>query len=563
MRIKSKLALGLGFLFCMIITLVVLSIFYVNRVSNDTDVILKDNYITLRYCNDLLADLDRLSGDTSVMAHFDEILTKQEGNITEPGEGEATRRLRYHFEEIKKKPADTTFYDDARRDIFTINQLNQEAIYQKNLKAQQTAKTATSWLSFIGAVLALLAFSFLLNFPGIIANPIKTLSEGIKEISNKNYSQRIHFRSGDEFGDLAEAFNQMASQLERYEHSNLAKIIFEKKRIDTIINNLTDPIIGLDEKKYILFANEAASRVLSINESELIGKYAPDVAINNDLLRNLLRTDGSVTPLKIFADNKESYFSKEMVKITADEKPIGEVIMLKNVTSFKELDLAKTNFIATISHELKTPISSIKMSLKLLEDARVGKLNEEQKKLVAHIDDDSQRLLKITTELLDLAQVETGKIQLERESVDPRSIAGYAFEALRVQAEQKQISIVIQQEADLPKVSCDLDKTVWVMVNLLSNAIHYSPEKSSVFIQLKKQDHSVLFSVKDSGKGIDQQYKDKVFEKFFRVPERNAGRNGTGMGLAISKEFVTAQGGRIWLETEPGKGSTFSFSLPV
>jgi len=560
MRIKSKLVLGLLFLFLMIITLVVLSIYYINRLSSDTNVILKDNYITLQYCNEMLSDLDHLTTDPNSIQHFDETLKKQENNITEPGEGEATGQLRRHFELIRKNVNDTTFYNDARKDIFTINDLNQKAIYQKNLKAQESSKAATTWLSIIGTLLVLASFSFLLNFPGIIANPIKTFTEGIKEIANKNYNQRIHFESGDEFGELANAFNQMAEELDAYEHSNLAKIIFEKKRIDTIINNMKDPIIGFDEKKSILFANTSAIKVLGIDEEELIGKYAPDVALKNDLLRNLLQENG-VSPLKIFADNKESYFSKEVLKITADEKPIGEVIMLKNITQFKELDLAKTNFIATISHELKTPISSIKMSLKLLEDQRVGAINPEQKKLVDNIKDDSQRLLKITTELLDLAQVETGNIQLVRESVDPKSIIDYAYDALKFPAEQKEIAIQITSDTDLPKVNCDLEKTAWVMVNFLSNAIRHSPEKSTVIMSAHKENGQVIFSVTDSGKGIDPKFKDRIFEKFYKVPNTETGKSGTGLGLAISKDFITAQGGKIWVESEVGKGSTFSFSL--
>lgn len=563
MRIKTKLILGLSFLFSTIITLVVLSVYYVNRISSVTNIILKDNYITLQYCNEMLRDLDRFTFDSSAVRHFGEVLKMQENNITESGEAEATARLRSHFEKIVNNVNDTAYYDDARNDIFTINDLNQKAIYQKNLKALETAKTANGWLKITGTFLALVAFSFLLNFPGIIANPIRTLTEGIKEIADKNYSRRIHFNSGDEFGELADAFNRMAEKLEGYEHSNLAKVIMEKKRIDTIINNLSDPIIGLDEKRHILFANEAASRVLGINESNLIGYYAPDVALNNDLLRNLLTMEGAGNPLKIYANNKESFFFKEAVKIFSEEKPVGEVIMLKNVTQFKELDLAKTNFIATISHELKTPIASIKMSLQLLEDKRVGALNDEQQKLVANIRDDSQRLLKITTELLDLAQLESGNMRMEKEPVEAKSIVDYARESLKAQADQKQLTIVVRLEPDLPRINCDPEKTAWVLVNLLSNAIRYSPEKSTVQIAVERHEDNVTFSVTDSGTGIDPQYKDKVFEKFFRVPNRDAVKSGTGMGLAISKEFVAAQGGKIWVESETGKGSTFTFSLPA
>jgi signal transduction histidine kinase len=300
---------------------------------------------------------------------------------------------------------------------------------------------------------------------------------------------------------------------------------------------------------------------LGIEEKELIGKYAPDVALKNDLIRNLLNKENGIAPLKIYADNKESYFTKEVLQILSEEQPIGEVIMLKNITQFKELDLAKTNFIATVSHELKTPLSAIKMSLKLLEDERVGSINDEQKKLIGNIKDDSQRLLKITGELLDLAQVETGNIQLHKEPVEPKAIIEYAYNALKVQAGQKKINVEINYDKELPKINCDMEKTSWVMVNFLSNAIRYTPEKSKIIVEAKKEKRQVVFSVKDSGKGIDAKHKERVFEKFYQVPNTETGKTGTGLGLAISKDFIEAQGGKIWMESKLNEGTQFYFSL--
>ncbi len=561
-RIKTKLSLGLILLFIVIILVGIVGIYSINRLASDSQAILKANYESLQFAKNMQQALDNFEkNDSSTVKKFEENLSAQENNITEIGEKEITKDLRNQFEQLKHSEKSTKVINTIRSLIYQMADLNMNAIVRKSNEAQQTADKAKMYLAIIGTLAFLISFSFLLNFPGYIANPIRQLTEGIKEISNKNYSQRIHLKKGDEFGELAEAFNSMAEKLDDYENSNLAKIIFEKKRIDTIINNMKDPIIGFDEKKNILFANSAAIRVLGIEEKDLIGKYAPDVALKNDLIRNLLNTESGIAPLKIYADNKESYFSKEVLQIMSEEQHIGEVIMLKNITQFKELDLAKTNFIATVSHELKTPISSIKMSLKLLEDERIGTINEEQRKLITHIKDDSQRLLKITGELLDLAQVESGNIQLHKEPVEPKAIIDYAYNALRVQAEQKQISIEINYDKDLPKVNCDREKTAWVMVNFLSNAIRYTPEKSKIIIEARKENSNVIFSVKDSGKGIDAKHKDRVFEKFYQVPNTETGKTGTGLGLAISKDFITAQGGKIWMESEMGEGSKFYFSL--
>ena len=271
--------------------------------------------------------------------------------------------------------------------------------------------------------------------------------------------------------------------------------------------------------------------------------------------------------MTIFADGKESYFEKETVKITikptGEDKTIyiGDVIILRNITIFKELDFAKTNFIATVSHELKTPIASIKMSLQLLEKQETGATNEDQKQLIESIKDDSRRLLKITGELLDLSQLETGNIQLNIEKSNPIEIVNYAIEAVKTQSEQKQIDIIFDCNKNLPFVKADAEKTAWVLINFLTNSIRYSPENSIIKIHLETQNNQLVFKVIDKGQGIDSRYQTKIFDKYFQIPGSN--KSGTGLGLAISKEFIEAQNGTISVESELGLGSTFSICLNV
>lgn len=563
MNIKTKLSLGFGFLFAVLLLLGGLGTYYIHRLSNDSKHITKDNYESLVYSKNMMRALDELAIDKkSSIIKFENNLNGEEKNITEEGEKELTAELRNEYRNLKLDSLKESEKNLIRQKLYQIIELNLQAIAHKNAEASTSAEDAVLYMSLIGAITILITFSFIVNFPGYIANPIHELTESIKEISKKNYSQRVHFKSNDEFGELASAFNIMAKKLDDYENSNLAQLIFQKKRIETIINRMHDPIIGLDENKNILFVNEEAFSILGIADREILGKYAPDIALHNDLFRVLLQEAENSKPLKIFAEDKESYFIKEILQIVAEDKLIGNVIVLKNVTQFKELDTAKTNFIATISHELKTPIASIKMGLKLLEDNRVGILNEEQKKLIENIKEDSQRLLKITGELLDLTQAETGNIQLRYNPTTPKEVVDYAFQAMKFQAEQKGVDIVINIENDLPKLNIDLEKTAWVMVNFISNAIRYSQEKSKINITVKREMDKIVFAVKDFGKGIDIKYKDKIFDKFFKVP--NSGSpSGTGLGLAISKDFIESQQGTIWVETEPNHGSEFKFSLPV
>ncbi len=558
MKLKAKLTVGIGFLFVVILVFGILGIVSINKLRSDADNILKNNYETLVYDNNMLKDLDDLSTNKQAYADFEANLTKQENNITEYGEGDATKQLRNGFEELKKSPIDTISYRQMRQAIQQINTLNQNAILRKHETAQKAASSAIFWLTIIFSVLTIISFTLTVNFPDVISTPVKALAKGITEIANKNYKNRIYLDQEDEFKELADAINTMAEKLDEYENSNLAKITFEKRRIETIINQMRDGIIGFDENRNILFLNVVSEKMLGLKEKEIIGQYAPDVALKNDLMRRLLQDDDQ-HELKIYADNKESYFNKDILKVSNEGKVIGEVIMLRNITPFHELNEAKTNFIATVSHELKTPISSIKMSLQLLQSNNTGLLNEEQALLIDSIKDDSNRLLKITGELLNMSQVETGNIQLNIQSCPPIDILNYAIEAVKVQAEQKQIHIKIDAPEDLPKVKADKEKTAWVLINFLTNAIRFSPENEVIVIAIFKKDNQVCFSVKDNGKGIETKYISKIFDRYFQVP--GTIKSGTGLGLAISKEFIQAQGGTIHVESKYGVGSTFYFNL--
>ncbi|WP_026995279.1 sensor histidine kinase [Flectobacillus major] len=559
MKIKAKLRLGLFFLFAVIVMLGGMGTYYLEQLKQDSAVILKDNNESLSYVEAMQESIDLQPFNAENLGNFEAALKQQENNITEVDEQAATQAIRANFDTFKLKP-DSVHLQKIRTALFKVAEINRQALIRKSDMAQQTAEKAASYLKIITIICLLLSFTFIINFPAYIASPINQLTKGIREIANKNYEQRIHFSSNDEFGELAAAFNTMAQKLDEYEHSNLAKILFEKSRTEAIINNLNDAVIGLDEKHNILFANAVALNILHIKPQDLIGKYAPDIALYNDLFRLLLNDINPEKTLKIYADERESYFSKEVLDVKSNEKVLGRVILLKNITRFHDLDEAKTNFIATISHELKTPISSIKMSLKLLENKKIGTLNPEQIQLLDTIKSDSQRLLNITGELLDLTQVESGKIALSFEAVQPSAIIDYATSAVQFQAQQRQIEIEIHLSDHLPLVQADAEKSAWVLVNLLTNAIRYSSEHSKIIIAAQRQTNTVVFSVKDFGKGIEEKYLQKIFEKYFQAPDS---QNGTGLGLAIARQFIEAQNGQIWVESTIGQGANFMFSLPL
>lgn len=574
MKIKTKLTLSVGLLFLMIVLLAAIGAKQINSLASDTNNILEANYNTLDYSRNMLKALDEIKSEHNAIPIFETNLENQQKNITEPGEAEFTNNLTAHFAQFKQNNFDTNISIKIRSDIYDIMKLNMAAIQRKSLVANETAKNATLWIAITGTFCFLIAFSLLVNLPGSIANPIRELTESIKQIAAKNYSQRVHFQSHSEFGELANSFNTMAEKLEEYNSSNLAKLMMQKKRIETLINNMHDPVIGLDENKKVLFTNQEALKISGLKEDEIVGKDAQVVSVTNDLIRSLLQDimlpeNNSLklksAQLKIFADGKESYFEKEILNITIIptgeqvSKTIGHVIILRNVTPYKELDFAKTNFIATVSHELKTPISSIQMSLQLLQNEQIGKMNEEQKNLLESINEDAARLLKITAELLNMTQVESGKIQLGIIPTAAKEMLMYAVNANKTQAEQKQIKLEISCPDTIPKVLADNEKTSWVLTNLISNAIRYSYDNSTIYLSVTETKNQIQFLVKDTGQGIAPQYKDKIFDRYFRVPGTK--KEGTGLGLSISKEFIEAQGGQITVDTDFGAGSVFTVSL--
>jgi PAS domain S-box-containing protein len=559
-KLKTKLTAGLAFLFGVILLFGILGTYYINLLSRNADLILKNNYESIRYGNNMLKALETMNDKKDAFINFEQNLAKQEANITEPGEKELTDEIRRNFEELKANPKDPSNYTEIRQSVHEVLDLNASAIFRKNAAAQEMAANAKRWLAIIFTILTLISFTFIFNLPGIVSGPIQSLSDGIKEIANKNYNKRIYLKQKDELGDLALAFNSMAEKLDHYEHSNIAKMQFEKSRIETIINQMRDGIIGLDANRNILFLNVVAQKLMGLKESDIAGKYAPDVALKNDLMRKLLQTDADKKDLKIYFDNKEGFFNKDVLDVTNNNEVIGQVIVLRNITIFHELNEAKTNFIATVSHELKTPISSIKMSTRLLSDERTGPLAEDQKQLVNSIGDDADRLLKITSELINMAQVETGNIQFNLQPTAVPPIIDDAMDAVQVQAQQKNISIRTNVGADTPMILADREKTTWVLINFLTNAIKYSFESSFIELSAGVRKDRVEVTVRDHGGGIEEKYLTKVFDRFFKVPGSHE-RSRTGLGLAISKEFIEAQGGKIWVNSRIGEGSEFGFSF--
>ena len=431
-------------------------------------------------------------------------------------------------------------------------------------------------IAIFGLVCIMIGVWLLFKLPGSISKPFKELSGSINEIANHNYDVSLLLTGSTEMESLSANFNRMAKRLRDYHNSSVSALMTSKKYLETIINSIDEPIICLDNDLSLLFINNEALSILNIDRTDAMNRSAQEIALRNDLMRRLINgADGDGgkekkdEPLKIYADNKESYFQVKYlpVRLSNDNgvqtERKGIVVMLKNITEFHKMDVAKTTFISTISHELKTPVSAILMSSQLLTDKRVGKLNDEQQELSDSIKANGERLLSIIGELLNITQVESGKLLLNPIITRPIELIEYAIKANHVQAEKFGINIEIDYPSQkISRLFVDSEKIAWVLTNLLSNAIRYSNEGSRVIIGAKQPDsrHIALY-VQDFGKGIDPRYHESIFERYFRVPGTKI--QGSGLGLSISRDFVKAHGGTLSINSAPGKGSCFTVTLPI
>lgn len=557
LKLKTKVALGVGFLFTLLLLVGGVGFYYFNRISVESREVLKDNNKSVEYGRKMLDALNTWEKERdAARAIFEANLAAQETNITEEGERVATHALRQDYAKFLQHDDSIALQLALQKNISRIIQINLNAINEKNDLSQKAVDNAKVIITMIITFCLLIGFTFMVNFPGLVANPIAKLTEGIKAIANKNYSQRIHLQRNDEFGELAKAFNDMAEQLDAYEHSNLARIMFEKQRAETVINSMKDASIGIDKNGTVLFANQQALQLLNLKETDIVGRRQEDVQQRNDLFKFLTNEENGM-PFKIVVNDKENYFTKEQIDIQPENEKIGNVIILKNITPYKELDVAKTNFIATISHELKTPLASSDFSLRLLEDERVGTLTAEQKELVQSLKDDNQRLLRILSELLDLSQVESGKIQLNLQPVAVNDTIIKALAAVQNAAREKNIQLKQQMAEDLPKFRADAEKAGWIINNFLTNAIRYSARNDEIIVKAWQPDEQhIEIGVQDFGIGIDTSLQRKIFDRFYRVPGIHE-KKGTGLGLAISKDFAEAMHGEIGVDSMPGRGSYF------
>ena len=434
-----------------------------------------------------------------------------------------------------------------------------------NNSARLKAAQARRDMYFFLSLSAFTALLFMLFSNHWILKPIHRLIDSTQEIRKGNLNLVIKVDTGDEIGQLSEAFNAMVASLRLFRRSDQAKLVRIQRSTQEAFKNLPAAIAIVDADCMIEIATAAARSNFGLVPNTAIEQSAyPWLAeIHRSVIKNP-SAPGSEKKHEIiqqFHDNQERFYEPRIIPIFNDEKEFsGSIVILEDVTLLMQNDEIKKDLFSTISHQLKTPLTSIRMALHLLLEENVGSLNEKQADLMVSARDESERLNGIIEDLLDLRRLESGNVRLSLATVSPYDLVEEAAAPFFRQAQDRGTRLEIDLPADLPDVCADRSRILYVFANLLSNAIKYSPVGSLVRLTAKMEGQKVLFSVADNGRGIPKKYQKRIFEKFFRAPGQKA-EGGVGLGLSIAKEIIAAHHGQITFSSVEDRGSTFTFGL--
>ncbi|MFY9257534.1 MAG: ATP-binding protein [Dethiobacteria bacterium] len=338
------------------------------------------------------------------------------------------------------------------------------------------------------------------------------------------------------------------------------------------LNHLSDALFITDRSQKITWLNRHSEEVFGITAEEARGKPLAEVtgiqqisSLLDDLLERGVPSEPIFEKAEITVRHSGMrYFFKIAVSPINDATGFtGALIQLTDITRFYEMEKFKDDYISVISHEFRTPLTSIVLGIEMLREGMLGDLNSRGKEIFAAIGDDCHRLTKLVDSLLEISRIESGTIYIQAEPVDAAELVREAVRPLKIQAEKKGVSLVTDLPDALPPVAADFNKAVWVLTNLIGNALRYTEAGGTITVQVKVGRRRLFFSVRDTGCGIPNEYQEQIFEKFIQVRDPAKKKGGAGLGLAIAKEIVTAHGGEIWVESEVGKGSTFTFSFPL
>jgi signal transduction histidine kinase len=549
-------------------------------------------------------------------------LHDEQGNITVPGEAELVEKLaslteRYHrrgdafynrpaqivaravglgatstsgppaaavvlcFDLVEQQRQDDYFGDEGLLETFKeikttadhILRINQENMEQASSDAKASVRRSLIALGIGVAVGSALAMILAWRLSRSILGPIAAVTGAVRAIEKGNLDHPVPVVHQDEIGQFAQVFNAMVERLKVLRHSNLQRLLRAQQTAQATIDSFPDPVLVVDPEGRVELANPAARQVLGVaprTEKQPPGPpwippeplRAPLAAALHERRPSLTESFDQVISFRLHGEDR-SYLPQVRPVRDSTGETRGAAVVLSDVTRFRLLDQFKTDLVATASHELKTPLSGLRLALYLLLEESVGPLTPKQTELLLDARDNAERLLSLIEHLLALARLEHGAEAICLEPQSPVALLRAAADAVATRAADRHIAIAIDEDDQLPLVAADPVRLGYALNNLLDNSLTYTDPGGKITLSARVADHDkVRLSVADTGVGIPAEYLPQVFQKFFRVPGA-AHPPGTGLGLAIVREIILAHGGQVTCESTPGKGTVFHLTLPA
>ena len=606
--LRHRIILTLVPLFVLLTILGGAGVVLLYQLGGRIDEILRENYDSVIYMKDLNEAVERIdSSFTFTLAGqkkkglqqykkywrvYLNNLRKEQNNITLPGEGDLVKRLEDLTDKYQK--LGNTFYtlnDDRAQtaayfrpegllDTFQrikkvsedIRRINEDNMKEANEEARTTAHSSLFWFASGLVVSGILAVFLAMKTIRAILQPIQAVTDSALAIGGGNLDQVVPVVFGDELGQLANAFNTMARQLRDYRQTHQAQLLRAQQTSQATIDSFPDPVLVVDNEGRVELANPAARQLLGVMPESPWKRRAlpwhPPDALRQPLAEALHNQqaylpEGFDQSVVLREAGRERFFLPRLFPIRDPYgHTLGAAVLLRDVTRFRLLDEVKSNLVATVSHELKTPLTSIRLVLHLLLEEATGPVNPKQLELLLDARDNAERLLAMINNLLDLARMEEGHRQLDLHPEPPDALLQAAVEEIRTRAEDQGVEMEVNVPPDLPPVAVDRRQLGHALHNLLNNSLTYTHKGGRITLSAEAADGTVTLSVADTGAGIPAEFLPHVFERFFRVPGKSQ-LGGTGLGLAIVREIVTAHGGTVSCDSQPGEGTTIRLRLPV
>lgn len=447
---------------------------------------------------------------------------------------------------------------------------NENALFARKEEAQQTVSRAWAVLAVFFLLAAVIGFFALKLYTDKLFRPIYEITQNLKAVRQGNLNRKSSVRSNDELGALCEEFNNMTQRLLEFERSTMGQLLSERNRTMAIVRSITEPLVILDGNRRVTLLNHSAEELFGLFTSDGAGQDFLSVIRRSrfhEPLSQILRDPGAYQEevLCIGSSDDARYFNVTLTPLHYEGIDPGSVILVfYDITELKRLDTMRSDFIATISHEFKTPLTSIVFGADLLSDGSLGALNPAQGEVVTTLKEDGERLSRLVSDLLLLlSRIESPNLIYQFVPCDLAGIIRSALPQFLPLAEQGGVSLAAQPEADLPLVLADPDKIKWVLNNLLSNAVKYTDPGGRILVRARLTGASVTCEVSDTGEGIPPAFLERIFDKYVQVSSYDLELRGSGLGLAVAKSIILAHNGRIWCESELHQGSSFYFTLPL